>query len=72
MVRDISIKNVEVEEEIQDIEDNLQRLIDGVLDLSIDDLPNPYQRHTIGVSRCFGRLLHRVARFVMFYHEHKD
>ena len=46
MGRDISIQNMEAMEELQEVEDNLQRLTDGTLDISIDDLPKHYQRHT--------------------------
>ena len=44
MVRDIATKNVEAKEELQEIEDNLQRLTDGVPNISsIEDLPWCYR-----------------------------
>ena len=72
MVRDIAIKNVEEEEELYEIEDNPQRLTVGVPDISIDDLPSHHQRHTAKVSGHLGRLIHRVARAMMCYHERED
>ena len=55
---------------IRDLEENLKRLTLDILDASIDDLPMRYQRFTAGVPGCFSRLLRRVARAVMCYHEH--
>ena len=66
MVRDISIRNVEAEEELQEIEENIHGSTEGVPDISIDDLPRHYQRHAIGVLGHFGRLLCRVAHVVMW------
>ena len=38
------VRNVEAKEELQEIEDNLQRLTDGVLNISsIEDLPWCYR-----------------------------
>ena len=50
MVRDIFVQNVEAKEELQEIEDNLQRLTIGVLDISIDDLPRCYPSYYRGVE----------------------
>ena len=50
-----------VDEELGDLEENLQCLTIGILDVTIDDLPRRYQRHTTGVSRRFSKLLHGVA-----------
>ena len=52
------VKNVEEDEELQEIEDDIQQLTVGIPDISIDDLPRCYQRHTSGVLGRFGRLLH--------------
>jgi hypothetical protein len=38
-------------------------------DITIDELPRRYQCHTVGVSTSIGRLLRRVARAIVFYHE---
>ena len=54
-----------------ELEENLERLTLDIPDASIDDLPLRYQRPMAGVSGLFSRLLHRVARAVMFYHEHR-
>ena len=53
-----------------ELEDNLERLTLDIPDADIDDLPTRYQRSTTGVPGRFSRLLHRVARAVMCYHEH--
>ena len=53
-----------------ELEDNLERLTLDILDAPIDDLPLRYQRPTIGVPGHFRRLLCRVSRVVMCYHEH--
>ena len=50
--------NVEEEEYLQEIEENLQRLTMGILEISIDGLPRRYQRHTIGVFGHFRMLIH--------------
>ena len=53
-----------------ELEENLERLTMDIPDADIDDLPTRYQRSTAGVPRRFSRLLRRVARVVMCYHEH--
>ena len=53
-----------------ELEENLERLTLDILDADIDDLPTRYQRSTVGVPGRFSRLLCRVARVVMCYHEH--
>ena len=54
----------------EELEDNLERLTLDILDADIDDLPTRYQRSMVGVLGRFSRLLRRVAREVMCYHEH--
>jgi hypothetical protein len=51
------------------IEQNLEGLTTDVPDISIDEIPRHYQHHTMGVSSSLSRLLRRVARAVMCYHE---
>ena len=53
-----------------ELEENLERLTLDIPDANIDDLPTRYQRSTMGVPGRFRRLLRRVAREVMCYHEH--
>ena len=53
-----------------ELDENLERLTLDIPDASIDDLALRYQRPTMGVLGRFNRLLHRVARGVMCYHEH--
>ena len=54
----------------RELEENLERLTLDIPDADIDDLPTRYQRSTAGVPGRFSRLLRRVARVVMCYHEH--
>ena len=53
-----------------ELEENLERLTLDIPDDSIDDLPLRYQRPIAGVPGPFCRLIRRVARAVMCYHEH--
>ena len=39
-------------------------------DMPLEEIPQNDQRHTVGVSASMGRLLHRVARTLVFYREH--
>ena len=52
------------------LEENLERLTLDIPNASIDDLPLRYQRPAAGVPGRFSRLLRRVARALMCYHEH--
>ena len=54
----------------RELEENLERLTLDIPDADIDDLPTRYQISTAGVPRRFSRLLRRVARAMMCYHEH--
>ena len=54
----------------EELEENLERLTLDIPNANIDDLPMRYQRSTVGVPGRFSRLLRRVARAVMCYHEH--
>ena len=53
-----------------ELEENLERLTLDIPDADIDDLLMRYQRSIAGVLGRFSRLLRRVARAVMCYHEH--
>ena len=53
-----------------EMEENLERLTLDIPDADIDDLPTRYQRSMAGVPGRFSRLLRRVDRVVMCYHEH--
>ena len=70
--RDMVAYRSEVDVELGDLEENLQRLTVGIHDVTIDDLPRRYQCHTIGVSRWFVKLLRRVAQAIICYHEHRQ
>ena len=50
-VRDMVVHHYEADEELRDIEDKLQHLTVGILDISTDDLLRCYQRQTVGLSR---------------------
>ena len=71
--RDMMVYHSKAEEELEDLEENLQHLIVGIPDVTIDDLPRHYQRHNVGVSGWFSKLLCRVAQVIACYHEqHED
>ena len=53
-----------------ELEENLERLTLYITNASIDDLPLRYHRPTAGVPGRFSKLLCRVSRAVMCYHEH--
>ena len=53
-----------------ELEENLERLTLDIPDAAIDDLLMRYQRSIAGVPGRFSRLLRRVARVVMCYHQH--
>ena len=53
-----------------ELEENLERLNLDIPDPEIDDLPTRYQSSMAGLPGRFNRLLCRVARAVMCYHEH--
>ena len=54
----------------RELEENLERLALDIPYADIDDLPTRYQGSTVGVPGRFSRLLRRVVRAVMCYHEH--
>ena len=58
------------DDELMELEENLDRVTLDILDAAIDDLPRRFQRHTMGVLGRFSRLLRRVPRAIMCYHEH--
>ena len=58
-----------VVEDLEEIEQNLEGLTLNILDITVDDLPQCYQRHKVGVSTSIGRQHHQVARGVIFYIE---
>ena len=51
----------ETDEELRYLDENLQCLTMGIPDMTTDEVPRCYERHTIGVSRRFLGILHRVA-----------
>jgi hypothetical protein len=51
------------------MEQNLEGLTAGIPDMSIEEVPRCYQRHTVGMSGLLSQLLHRVAWVVVCYHE---
>jgi hypothetical protein len=52
------------------VEQNLKGLMIDVPDMTLEEIPRRDQRHTVGVSASMGRLLRRVARKLVCYHEH--
>jgi hypothetical protein len=51
------------------VEQNLEGLIANVPDIAIGEIVRRYQSHIVGVSESLSRLLHRVAREVVCYHD---
>jgi hypothetical protein len=56
-------------EDYQVVEQNLEGLITDIPDMPLEEFPQRYQRHTVGVSRSMSLLLRRVAREVVCYSE---
>jgi hypothetical protein len=52
------------------VERNLEGLMHDIPDMSLDEVPQDDQRHTVGVPASMGRLLRRVARALVCYREH--
>jgi len=52
------------------VEQNLEGLTVDIPDMPLEEVPRRDQRHTVGVSGSMNQLLHRVAKVVVFYHEH--
>jgi hypothetical protein len=57
------------DEDYQVVEQNLEGLTVDIPNMSLEEVPRRDQRHTIGVLGSMSRLLRRVARAVMCYHE---
>jgi hypothetical protein len=53
----------------QAVEQNLEGLTADILDMPLGEVPRHDQRHTVEVSEAMSRLLRRVARAVVCYHE---
>ena len=51
------------------VEQNLEGLTADIPDMTLEEVPRRDQRHTVGVSTSMSRLLCRVARAVVCYHE---
>jgi hypothetical protein len=65
------VRGVEVDD-FEDIEQNLEGLIINVPNITVDELPQHYQCHTVGVLASIGRLLHQVAwAFVCYSEKHR-
>ena len=60
-IRDMVAYLFKEDEELGDLEENLQHLTVGILDVATDDLPRCYQHHTVEISGQFSKLLCRVA-----------
>jgi hypothetical protein len=51
------------------VEQNLEGLTANIPDMTLEEVPRRDQCHTVGVSVAMGRLLRRVARSFVYYHE---
>ena len=58
------------DDHLTELEENLELPTLDIADAVIDDLLTRYHIHTVGVPGRFIRLLRRVARAIMCYHEH--
>jgi hypothetical protein len=56
-------------EDYQVVEHNLEGMTADIPDMTLEEVPQRDQRHTVGVSTSMSRLLRRVAREVVCYHE---
>jgi hypothetical protein len=56
-------------DEYKEMEHNLEGLMVGIPEMSIEEVPRHFQHHIVGVSGSLSRLLHRVAWAIVFYHE---
>ena len=56
-------------EDYQVVEQNLEGLTADIPDMPLEEVPRCDQHHTVGVSTSMSRLLRRVARAVVCYHE---
>jgi hypothetical protein len=52
------------------VEQNLEGLMHDIPDMSLDEVPQNDQRHTVGVPTSMGRLLRRVVRTLVCYRDH--
>jgi hypothetical protein len=52
------------------VEQNLEGLMHDIPDMSLDEVPQNDQRHTVGVPASMGRLLRRVVRTLVCYRDH--
>jgi hypothetical protein len=56
-------------DEYEVMEHNLEGLMAGILNMSIEEVPRHYQCHTIGMSNSLSRFLSKVAREIVCYRE---
>jgi hypothetical protein len=52
------------------MEQNLEDLTSDIPDMTLEEVPRCDQRHTVEVSAAMARLIRKVARTVVCYHEH--
>ena len=70
--RDMMVYHSKAKEELEYLEENLQHLTLGIPDMTTDEVPRHYQRHTISVLGWFSSLLRRVAQAIACYHDHHE
>jgi hypothetical protein len=56
-------------EDLEKIEHNLEGLTMDIPEIIVDELPQRYQCHIVGISASIGQFFRRVAWVVVFYHE---
>ena len=52
------------------VEQNLEGLMHDIPDMSLDEVPQNDQRHTVGVPASMGCFLRRVVRTLVCYRDH--
>ena len=64
------LRDLDLAETLAAVQEQVEGLTFGILDVRIDELPLRLQRHTAGVPRRWSRLLRMIAQAVACYHEH--
>ena len=64
------LQDLDLAETLAELQDHVEGLTLGILNVRIKELPMRLQRHTIGVPGRWMHLFHMIAQGVTYYHEH--
>ncbi len=64
------LRDLDVVETLSALQEQIEGLTLGILDVRTDELPFRLQRHTTGVPSRWTRLLRMIAQAVTCYHQH--